>query len=103
MALLKCRDLLPTLQDPTRGYRKGCQVFSVEQESELASYLLQAGNIYYGLSTTETRKLAYEYAEVNVATVPQPWRDMKAAGEDWLYVTPISPLENLKLLHLVEF
>jgi len=72
---------------PVVGYRNGRQVFTDSDEQELAQYILHAGTIYYGLSTTEVRKFAYEYAVANLdlQKIPRAWRETKAAGLDWLY------------------
>jgi len=71
---------------PTIGYRNGRQVFTPAQEAELFDYLLQAGKIYYGSSrpTLETRKLAYEFADVNVlqTKILKGWSIKKVAGQD---------------------
>jgi len=36
------------------------QIFSVDEEKSLAEFLLKASKLHYGLSTKETRKLAYD-------------------------------------------
>jgi len=37
-------------------------VFNADQEAALENYLLHSSDVYFGLSQTETRELAYEYA-----------------------------------------
>jgi len=71
---------------PTVGYRNGRKIFSCAEETELVDYILQAGTIYYGLSTIEVRKFAYEYAAANlpVEKIPRTWRNAERAGMDWL-------------------
>jgi hypothetical protein len=78
--------LKTTGSTPTIGYRNGRQIFSDHDEKELADYILQAGRIYYGLSTTETRKLAFEYATANLSEsdIPSSWKEKKHSGQDWL-------------------
>ncbi|KAK6186097.1 hypothetical protein SNE40_008200 [Patella caerulea] len=45
------------------GYTKPRQVFTDEQENQLATYLQHAASIYFGLSPREVRMLAYECAK----------------------------------------
>lgn len=72
---------------PVVGYRNGRQIFTDNDEQELAQYIIHAGTIYYGLSTTEVRKFAYEYAVANLDLhkIPRTWRETEAAGLDWLH------------------
>lgn len=68
---------------PSVGYRSTKRVFSDEQESLMANYLLDAASIFYGLSTKEVRTLAYQLAvRYNIAT-PLNWSENKLAGPDW--------------------
>lgn len=60
------------------------QVFTRAQETELVRYLKQSASMHYGLSTIESRKLAYNYASVNNITHPDSWGENKMAGVDWL-------------------
>ena len=48
-------------------------------------YLKRASDIYYGLSTTELRKLAYQFADHLKKQIPTAWKSKKIAGVDWLY------------------
>lgn len=59
------------------------QVFTDEQEYILQKYLKTAANIYYGLSPTEVRNLAYECAVAFNVNVPDSWESNKRAGPDW--------------------
>jgi len=60
------------------------QVFSGDDEKMLAEYLLLASKMHYGLSTKQTRRLAYNFAIANSKNVPQSWKTNECAGEDWL-------------------
>lgn len=60
------------------------QIFSVDEEKSLAEFLLKASKLHYGLSTKETRKLAYDYAISNGKQVPESWNHNGCAGKDWL-------------------
>ena len=59
------------------------RVFSNEEENDLVQYLKQAAYLHYGLTTYQTRKLAYDYAQSNQKVVPQ-WEENKIAGDSWL-------------------
>lgn len=45
--------------------------------------LMQASDIYYGLSPREVRTLAYQYAVHLKITFPDKWIENQMAGEDW--------------------
>jgi hypothetical protein len=58
-------------------------VFSGAEEENSENCLKRASDIYYGLSTREVRKFAFECAvELNMK-FPQRWKDMKMAGAEW--------------------
>uniref|UniRef100_A0A667XLM7 HTH CENPB-type domain-containing protein n=1 Tax=Myripristis murdjan TaxID=586833 RepID=A0A667XLM7_9TELE len=65
------------------GYQKSQQIFSDEVERELVKYLIKSADIYYGLSTVEVRKLAYQLAVAHNIQVPQKWSEHQQAGCDW--------------------
>ncbi|KAF2891391.1 hypothetical protein ILUMI_14782 [Ignelater luminosus] len=60
------------------------QVFTKEQEEILAAYLLKASKIHYGLTTINTRKLAYQYAVRLQLNCSQQWNTREMTGRDWL-------------------
>lgn len=62
------------------------KVFTQQQEDELASYLVESANIHYGLSTTQVRRLAFDYAEANKLIYPESWnkQNINMAGKEWL-------------------
>ncbi|XP_054722826.1 uncharacterized protein LOC129232748, partial [Uloborus diversus] len=67
---------------PNIGNRR---VFTSEQETELASYLVKAAKISHGLTAVQTRTLAYEYALlIESPLIPDVWKSTKQAGYDWL-------------------
>lgn len=41
--------------------------------------------MFYGLTTTNVRRLAYEMAKRNDVQVPGKWYETQTAGIDWLY------------------
>ena len=60
------------------------QVFTNADEDVIASYLLRASRLHYGLSTRTSRTLAFDYAQANAIPVPQNWDTRKCATTDWL-------------------
>lgn len=67
------------------------QIFSDQQEEELAIYLIQASKLNYGMTSTQTRKFVYDYANALVVSntvvslqIPENWHKIKAASYDWL-------------------
>ena len=58
-------------------------VFTEELENKLATYVVEMGKRYYGMTNWQMRKLAYEYAIRN--NVPHCFDDeSKMAGVDWI-------------------
>ena len=58
------------------GYAAPRQVFTNEQERDLASYAIKACKMYFGITPIEMRKLAYEYANQNISIqkkIPESW------------------------------
>ena len=60
------------------------QIFSPQLEVSLSEYLKKCSEMFYGLSTKQTRALAYEYALANNLTTPEKWHQDKEAGKEWL-------------------
>lgn len=58
-------------------------VFTAEQESELVKYILSMEQCFYGITTKEIRKLAFDLAEKNGINHPFN-KATKLAGNDWL-------------------
>ena len=53
------------------------RIFNDEQEGLLASYLLQASRIYFGLTIKEFRTLAFEFASANDLKIPTSWKKIR--------------------------
>ncbi|XP_076805471.1 uncharacterized protein LOC143449241 isoform X2 [Clavelina lepadiformis] len=66
------------------GYFNNRSVFDSNQELLLVEYLLKSSTLYYGLSTSEVKSLAYEYATKVNLKIPSSWAVAKQAGSDWL-------------------
>ncbi|KAJ8881109.1 hypothetical protein PR048_017582 [Dryococelus australis] len=58
------------------------KVFSDQQEEGLENFLLDNSKMFYGLTTTETRKVAFEMAEINQINHPQNWKHNGMTGKD---------------------
>ncbi len=51
---------------------------------ELESYLKRASDIYFGLTTQDFRRLAFEFAASAKLNMPDKWVCTRTAGVDWL-------------------
>lgn len=65
------------------GYQRHRQIFSNDQEIKLADYLKTASAVYFGLSPSSVRKLAFECAIEFRIPVPETWKSNQMAGADW--------------------
>lgn len=65
------------------GYNSAKIVFSSEQEEEITKYFIKTANIYFGLSPTEVRRLAYELAVSYNLVRPPTWDTNGIAGVEW--------------------
>ncbi|XP_065172178.1 uncharacterized protein, partial [Atheta coriaria] len=65
------------------GYVAHNKVFSNEQEQQLTKYITRCADIYFGLSTKEVRKLAFELSTKYNLKRPTTWVENKIAGEEW--------------------
>lgn len=70
-------------QNVSMGYVAHNKVFNDDQERQLAKYLMRCADIYFGLSTREVRKFAYELAVKYNLRAPSTWLENKMAGEEW--------------------
>ena len=66
--------------DMRTGYVNGQSVLSSDEEKLLVDYVQRAAALYYGLSTTEMRRLTYDYAKKLEKTMPNYW----VSNENWL-------------------
>ncbi|KAJ4438731.1 hypothetical protein ANN_14680 [Periplaneta americana] len=66
-------------------YIKNRKVFTEFEETELLEYILQALNIYFGLSSKEVRMLAYQVDVANSKEMPKSWEEEKRAISMYLF------------------
>ena len=71
-------------EDPDRQPRRKNAVFTEEQETQLAEYIVGCSDSCSGLTGKEARKLAADFAHANGIRVPQSWSGAGLAGYDWL-------------------
>jgi transposase len=67
---------------PSVGYAKPSKIFTQQQEEELAEYVEDCSKIYYGLTTRDLRKLAYDLAVANKNKIPYNWINTQMASKD---------------------
>lgn len=60
------------------------QIFSSEQEHDLAHYVDTCSKMCFGFSTKGLRRLAYEMGEKNNLKMPHSWQMSKCAGLEWM-------------------
>ncbi|KAL0858974.1 hypothetical protein ABMA27_010833 [Loxostege sticticalis] len=65
------------------GYNSAKKVFSEDQEKIISNYLQRSADIYFGLSSKEVRRLAYELAVSYNLNRPATWDENGMAGPDW--------------------
>lgn len=67
--------------EPQIGNRR---VFSVEEEISLSEYLKTSSKMAHGLTYSQTRELAYQYAVKLNKEMPKNWTTDRKAGVDWM-------------------
>lgn len=60
------------------------RIFSTSQEKELKEYIKECALKFYGLSTKDVRRVAYQMAKINNINVPELWKKDEMAGFEWL-------------------
>lgn len=74
---------ITTNANNSAGYKRARQIFSVEQEEELAVFVRDASNYYNGMSSKDVRILAFVYGVCNQVDLPVGWRESHQASFDW--------------------
>lgn len=67
----------------TGSFRRPRQVFTMEQENQLADYVRETSNYYSGLSSKEVRIMAFVYGVCNQVEMPTGWHETHQASFDW--------------------
>lgn len=60
------------------------KIFSEEQENSIKDYIIECANKFYGLTSKDCRRIAYQMAIINKISTPENWKKEKMAGRDWL-------------------
>lgn len=58
-------------------------VFTSEEETLLADYLVRASQMHHGLTVTCARQLAFQFAKANNKKYSKKWDENSIAGYDW--------------------
>nr|XP_023028779.1 jerky protein homolog-like [Leptinotarsa decemlineata] len=67
------------------GYATARKIFNNAEEEELAAYTEHSAKIYYGLTTSNLRKFAFQYATANKISVQENCKVNEIASRDWLF------------------
>ncbi|KAK3911885.1 Pogo transposable element with KRAB domain [Frankliniella fusca] len=70
------------LKDLKKGFVSR-RIFTDEQETISAEYVLTVAQMGLGLSVEQTCELAYEFAVINKIEVPKNWKNDECGGRDW--------------------
>lgn len=73
----------PVGEAPSMGYASPT-IFTEKEEKILSDYLLTCAASNYGLTTKETRVIAYKLAKKYDKKIPKTWEENEQAGEVWL-------------------
>ena len=68
---------------PKTGYNPHTRVFSDVIEQKLVTYLIEASDLFYGLTPKEVRRFAYTCARTLGLKFPASWSEKEMAGVDW--------------------
>lgn len=63
--------------------RRPRQIFSLQQEEELANFVRETSAYYNGMSSKDVRTLAFVYAVCNRVEIPTGWQESSQASFDW--------------------
>lgn len=63
--------------------KRARQIFSLQQEEELAHFVRETSDYYNGMSSKDVRTLAFVYAMCNRVEVPAGWQESAQASFDW--------------------
>lgn len=60
------------------------KIFTTEEEESLVEYIEYCAQLFYGLTSKDCRRVAYQMAKANNKKIPQSWVDAEMAGFEWL-------------------
>lgn len=60
------------------------QVFNLNQEKLLTEYIIKCSKMHHGLTLSQVRHLAYQYAKQLGVHYPKSWDSNQSAGHDWI-------------------
>ena len=63
------------------SFYRSFEVFNENQEKALVEYVVKCAQHYYGLSITELKQLAYQFALKIDVEYPRSWDEYKMAGK----------------------
>lgn len=66
------------------NFRRPRQIFTLQQETELAKYVRDTSNYYSGISSKEVRIMAFVYGICNQVEMPTGWHESHQASFDWI-------------------
>ncbi|KAJ6638931.1 hypothetical protein Bhyg_11669 [Pseudolycoriella hygida] len=81
-----CKEMKETgisFRKAAEKYKRSRQIFSVEQEEELAVFVRETSDFYNGMSSKDVRILAFVYGVCNQVDLPVGWRESHQASFDW--------------------
>lgn len=67
----------------TFGYQPHNKIFDDFQEKQLADFIKNSADMYFGSNLKNVRKLAFEFAIKLNLKVPKNWTNNEEAGSDW--------------------
>lgn len=73
----------PLQSESVKRLEHARQIIPTALEIELATYLKTCSLMSHGLTPTETRGLAFQFAKSNRITTPESWETNARASEDW--------------------
>lgn len=79
----KSSPALKQLDTSGQHTRRPRQIFSLQQEEELATFVRETSDYYNGMSSKDVRTLAFVYATCNRVEIPAGWKESSEASFDW--------------------